>query len=92
LARRPEKRKVLFCLTDGKPVTGAWAEQVTFDHACAAAKRISRAGIEVVGIGILEECVADIFPRHAIIHNLQELPKGFMKQLCEVLSARLRKQ
>ena len=88
LAHRPEKRKVLFCLTDGKPVVGAWDERVTLQHACQAVKKLSEAGIEPVGIGILEECVREIFPRHAIIHDLAELPKSFLKQLCRVLTAR----
>jgi len=86
LLRRPERRKVLFCLTDGKPVVGAWDEQVTMDHACWAVKRLSAAGIEPVGVGILEECVATIFPRHAVIHKPEELPKSFLKELCSVLA------
>lgn len=85
LARRPEERKVLFCLTDGKPVVAAWDEDVTLEHACEAVKKLSHAGIEPVGIGIMEQLVADIFPRHAIIHSLAELPRGFLKQLCQVL-------
>jgi cobalamin biosynthesis protein CobT len=83
---RPESRKVLFCLTDGKPVVGAWDEQVTFDHACQAVQQLSHAGIEPVGIGILEGCVRDIFPRHAVIHRLEELPGAFLAELCRVLS------
>lgn len=79
---------MLFCLTDGKPVVGAYDEDVTLQHACDAVKRIAGAGIEVVGIGIMEQCVADIFPRHAVIRSLGELPKGFLKQLCTVLSGR----
>lgn len=88
LALRQERRKVLFCITDGKPVIGAWDEQVTFNHARKSVKRIEAAGIEPVGIGIQETCVGAIFPRHAIIHDLQELPRTFLKQLCEVLTAR----
>ncbi|MCK4375331.1 MAG: hypothetical protein KAX19_08380, partial [Candidatus Brocadiae bacterium] len=88
LAQRPESRKVLFCLTDGKPVVGAWDEDVTLEHACEAVKKLSRAGIEPVGIGIMEQLVADIFPSHAVIHHLSELPKGFLKQLCDVLLRR----
>jgi len=88
LARRPEKRKVLFCLTDGKPVVGAWNEQVTMQHACDAVRSLSGAGIEPVGIGILEQCVGEIFPRHTMIHDLKELPRSFLGQLCSVLTDR----
>lgn len=87
LASRPESRKVLFCLTDGKPVVGAWDENLTWDHACKMVKKLSCAGIEPIGIGILEQCVAEIFPRHAVIHSLQELPRAFLKELCRTLTA-----
>jgi len=63
LAFRPESRKIVFCLTDGKPVVGAWDENVTWDHACQSVRKLARAGIEPVGIGIMESCVRDIFPR-----------------------------
>ena len=82
---RPEARKVLFCLTDGQPVVGAWDEQVTFEHACWAVKRIAQAGIEPVAIGIRENAVEQIFPRSAVIYSLEELPHAFLRQLCRVL-------
>lgn len=88
LASRPESRKVLFCLTDGLPVVGALDEGVTMDHACRAVERLARAGIEPVGIGIQENCVEEIFPRHVVIHRLEELARQFMAQLCSVLSGR----
>lgn len=86
LALRPEERKVLFCLTDGKPVVGAWDENVTWDHACDAVRRLARAGIEPIGIGILESSVQEIFPCHAVIHRLEELPRAFLRELCGALS------
>ena len=88
LLLRPERRKVLFCLTDGKPVVGAWDEAVTFDHACRAVRILSGAGIEPVGIGIREECVGDIFPSYAIIRSMEDLPGGFLKELSRVLTRR----
>jgi len=86
LAARPESRRIVFCLTDGKPVVGAWDENVTWDHACESVRKLARAGIEPVGIGIVESCVRDIFPRNAVIHKLEELPGEFLKQLCQVLT------
>ncbi len=61
-------------------------EQVTVDHACEAVTKLSASGIEPVGIGIQENCVEDIFPSHAVVSDLEDLPKGFMRQLCRVLS------
>ena len=91
LARRQEKRKVLFCLTDGKPVVGAWDESVTQSHACDAVERLTEAGIEPVGIGIMETSVRKVFPRHAVIHDLDDLASGFARQLCSVLTERTRR-
>ncbi|MFW6119030.1 MAG: cobaltochelatase CobT-related protein [Planctomycetota bacterium] len=88
LARRAERRKVLFCLTDGKPVAGCYDESVTTDHARRTAERLEAAGIETVGLGITEPCVEEIFPRHAVIRRLEDLPTGFMRELCRVLTGR----
>ncbi len=92
LARRPEQRKVLFCLTDGEPVTGAWDESITMRHACDSAQRLARADIEAVGIGIMENSVKHIFPAYAVIDNLDELPTTFARSLCKVLTSRRRQK
>ncbi len=91
LAWRPEKRKVLLCLTDGEPVTGAWNESVTMQHACEAVEKLSSASIEPIGLGIMTDCVQNIFPRCAVIHDLSQLPTTFSRQLCDVLTERSRK-
>ncbi|MFP4029725.1 MAG: cobaltochelatase CobT-related protein [Candidatus Brocadiia bacterium] len=90
LASRPEYRKALFCLTDGQPVVGAWDESVTMQHACRAVERLEGVAIEPVGIGIMADCVQKIFPRNAVIHRLEELPRTFAGELCEVLTERKR--
>ncbi len=91
LASRPESRRVLFCLTDGKPVVGAWDESATVSHACESVGRLNAAGIEPVGIGIQEISVRDIFPRHVVINDLDQLATGFARELCEVLTQPKRK-
>jgi len=91
LARRPEKRKVLFCLTDGEPVTGAWDESITMEHARDAVKKLTEAGIEPIGLGIMTPFVKDVFPKHAVIYFLRQLPTTFSRQLCSVLTERVRK-
>jgi cobaltochelatase CobT len=88
LIRRPEKRKVLLCLTDGKPVVGCLDEDITLQHACDSVRRLTAAGIEPVGLGIKEKCVESIFPRSAVIHTLEELPRTFLRQLTGVLMGR----
>ncbi len=41
-----------------------------------------------VSIGIMEACVTGIFPRHAVIHRLEELPQTFIRELCRTLGSR----
>ena len=59
---------------------------MTLDHACDTVDKLTDARIEPVGIGIREACVEAIFPRHAVIHDLSELPRGFVGQLSAVLT------
>ena len=65
---------------------GAMDETVTFNHAREAVTRLTQAGIEPVGIGILEPCVRSIFPRSAVIQSLEHLPGSFLKELSAVLT------
>ena len=40
LCERPEKRRLLFCLTDGKPIAGVGDEGITFRHARRSEERL----------------------------------------------------
>ena len=91
LSVRPERRKVLFCLTDGKPVIGCRDENVTMEHAKQTVSLLVKSGIEVVGIGVMEMCVSEVFPDYAVIHRLEDLPKVFMKELTLILDKNRRK-
>lgn len=86
LVGRPEERKVLFVMTDGRPVTGINPEDVAFAHAKRAIVRIEKAGIDVALVGIMEPSVHDLHHRSVVVPSLDQLPRTVMNQLQSVLT------
>lgn len=86
LANRPEERKVLFVMTDGKPVAGLDPEEITFAHAKRAITRIEKAGIDVALVGIMEPCVSLLHHRSVVVPSLDQLPRTVMNQLQSILT------
>jgi nitric oxide reductase activation protein len=85
LADRPEERKVILCLTDGRPVAGVTNEDLAFTHARKSILQIEKAGIEIVLIGICESCVKNLHSKHVIINSLSELPGSVIRELQKLL-------
>ena len=85
LARRPEPRKVLLVITDGRPTVGLDNDTITFRHAKDSIIRVEKAGIETVLVGILESCVRDLHHRSVVVDSLEDLPGTVMNQLRQLL-------
>ena len=77
LGERPERRKVLFALTDGD-TSDRELTQVAVDL-------IAREGIEVVAFGIESTSVAQYFPRHIIVDSASNLAFEVLRALREKL-------
>lgn len=86
LIHRPEERKVLFVMTDGRPVAGIDPEDITFEHARRAIARIEKAGIDVTLVGIMEPCVSLLHHRSVVVPSLDQLPRTVMNQLRAILT------
>ena len=86
LAPRPETRKILLVLTDGKAGCEGSSESATF-HAQNMALRIRRTGIELIGVGILDDNVCEVISESIVIQQIEELPA----QLCKLLGRTLKK-
>lgn len=84
LAMRPEPRKLCLVLTDGAPELEC-STSLMVEEAQKAVKKINKAGIEAIGIGILTNSVREIFPESAQITSLEELPKAFFTELNRIL-------
>jgi len=56
-------------------------------HAQFIAQRIEAAGIELIGVGILDDSLRAIVSDTIVVHQLEELPV----QLCKLLGRTLKK-
>lgn len=90
LLRRPEPRKVMLVLSDGSPAgnngRAISAGKLNSDlH--AAIKELEKAGVDVVGIGVLTDIVKTFYKKNIHLRNLGELPKVVMGELQRILTA-----
>jgi len=89
LLKRPEKRKILFVLSDGLPEN----DMINLDdrsHLVAGLKmaidECTKSGVECVGIGILSGSVQGIYPRCVSINNVNDLSGAIFTQLSNLLT------
>ena len=83
---RPETRKIMLVLTDGKAGCEGQS-QAAHLHAQHVASRITRTGIELVGVGIKDDSLCEIVEDTIVVHELKDLPA----QLCKLLGRTLKK-
>jgi cobaltochelatase CobT len=83
---RPELRRIMVVLTDGR--AGCEAPDMSAHiHAQEMAKRISQAGIELVGVGIKDDSLQAVIKDTIVVQQLEDLPA----QLCKLLGRTLQK-
>lgn len=90
LAARPERRRVLFVLSDGYP-SAARHETDDAGYLRETVHRAIEAGIEVYGIGIQSAAVEEFYPISWVVRKLADLPGIALGALTDVL-ARNRKE
>lgn len=84
LMARDEERRIVFVITDGELSTNK--EHPSSYHVVRNLVDLAtRSGIEMMGIGIHAKDVAQIFPKHCIIEDINELPKSMFHMLEDVL-------
>ena len=83
ILKRPEKRKIMFVLSDGQPA-GAGNRYRMRGHLKRVIKDLERQ-IEVVGIGIESNEVATFYKHHIVINNSENLPATLLNLLGEKL-------
>ena len=86
LVGRPETRRIMLVLTDGKAGCECGDASAT-EHAKHVADLCRKAGIELVGVGIQDDSLCAIVADTIVIHELQDLPA----QLCKLLGRTLQK-
>lgn len=83
LMKRPEKRKILFVLSDGLPhANGNLGRQYVFLK--KTVQRLEK-HMEVVGIGIESDAVKSFYAKNIVLHNSNNLPTTMLALLKEKL-------
>jgi len=86
LIQRPESRRILVVLTDGRAGCEA-CDDAAVRHAQFVAQQAIKTGIELVGVGITDESLRAIVADTIVVHRIEELPA----ELCKLLSRPLMK-
>jgi len=74
LADYPAARRILMVLSDGYPATGDGDPAVLASDLRLRVEALQRKGIEIVGVGILDDAVQAFYPNSVVVRKLHELP------------------
>lgn len=84
LMARREAGKVMIVLSDGVPAAAGDMGRLHI-HLKETVERLTGAGINTVGIGIMSDSVRYFYPKHVIINRVEELPGRVMQELRHML-------
>lgn len=86
LLDRPEQRKVMMILADGRPnYSNDYGSGDCYKHTRNVVEWLGLNGIDTVGIGIGDDCVKQFFPRYVVVQDIDDLSKHVMDQLGKML-------
>lgn len=93
LLQRPEKRKILFVLSDGQPANATINVRDEYSSRGPLVKGLKDAidecgehGVECVGVGILTDHVKNIYPKSVSITKVDDLSGAIFNQLSDLLT------
>jgi len=79
-------RRVVFELKDGCPCPNVHNKyRLHTQHLEDAVQEATRAGIEVIGVGICTNYVRDFYPNSVEVNNLQDMPGVMVRELGKIL-------
>lgn len=84
LAERKEERRILMTLSDGYPAFQTQAGMAT-QHLRDVVNFVTGQGVECVGIGIASEAVKHFYPKYAVVHRLDDLPRATIEEVGKLL-------
>lgn len=81
LLKQPESRKIIFVFSDGEPAfhTAVWGMPEKDLH--NAVSEVSKAGVELLGIGIESNSVSRYYPNWVVTNDIKELPTVLIREL-----------
>lgn len=86
LSMRKEKRKILIVMSDGQPTTGDGDMRLLRGALKNTVDAIMRSGMEVVGMGIMDNAVTEFYKDNVVIHDIKDLPTKAMQKLTKLLT------
>lgn len=82
---RKEKRKIMIVISDGAPYSPSTDIGKADTHLKKVAAKIKASGIDVLGIGVQTDSVADYYEDHIVINDLSELVNTAYAKLSALL-------
>lgn len=82
LMRRREKRKVMLVLSDGQPAGARNAA----GHLKQTTEKLEKIGIDLVGIGIMDQAVRRFYKHNIVLNRVEDLPTEVMRELKAILT------
>lgn len=97
LAQRPEQRKVMFVLSDGAPACSGVDSYDNNKHLTDVITKVTKAGIEVCGIGLLHPAVARFYNERTgatslVVKDMKDMATDIFKAVSASLTADLRRR
>jgi len=77
-------QKVMVVLSDGQPVNSYGAKKSDLEH---EVREVEKGGVDVVGIGIMDDSVEQYYPNHIVIDDVNELPE----KIVDILKSKIKK-
>lgn len=84
LAARRETRKVMIVFSDGNPACSGDMRALR-THLKLSVEKIEKEGIDVLGMGIMDESVKSFYKKYVVLSKLDELPGEVMRRIKKVL-------
>ena len=84
LAQRLEPRKILIVGSDGQPQGGRF-HRTEQNYLRETVRRVTSAGIEVIGLGIMDQSVKQYYEQWVLVQDIRDLPKAVLGQITNLL-------
>ena len=87
LYARPEEKKILFVLSDGQP---AYMSQSRCIHQYTrdAVEWCTFRGIDVMGLGMLDDSVKQYYPKYVTVDNMEQFGKTYIDEIVKLMLGR----
>lgn len=85
LLTQPQRRKILFVFSDGRPEFATYYNRWQRKHLHYAIEQVKKSKVDLYAIGIRSDVVSDFYPHWSTIDDLEDLGKETLTQLKKFL-------